>query len=82
MRVHVAKRSGAILGATMVSRHAGESIGELTAAMVHGVKLHELARVIHPYPTQAEAIKRAADTYYRRRLLAWKRRLWPFGRRR
>ncbi len=78
LKVHVG-RGGRILGATLVGRHAGESISEITAAMVHGIPLHKLAKVIHPYPTQAEIIKRAADTYFRERLLRWKRRL-PFGR--
>jgi hypothetical protein len=34
------------------------------------VGLRTLARVIHPYPTQAEAIKMAADAYNRTRFTA------------
>ena len=64
LKVHV-KPNGTILGATMVSRHAGESISEITTAMVHGIKLQKMSSVIHPYPTQAEAIKRAGDQYFR-----------------
>ncbi len=74
LHVHV-KPNGTILGATLVSKHAGESIGELTTAMVHGIKLHQLASVIHPYPTQAEAIKRAADAWFKTRLLRMKDRI-------
>ncbi|MDF1700457.1 MAG: FAD-dependent oxidoreductase [Planctomycetota bacterium] len=74
LNVHVAP-NGRILGATLVSRHAGESIGEITQAMVHGLKLQKLASVIHPYPTQAEVIKRAADTWFKRWLLQWKDRI-------
>jgi pyruvate/2-oxoglutarate dehydrogenase complex dihydrolipoamide dehydrogenase (E3) component len=59
------KGSDKILGATMVSSHAGETISEITTAIVHGLGLSKLASVIHPYPTQAEAIKKAADTYRR-----------------
>ena len=33
-----------------------------------GIGLRALARVIHTYPTQAEAIKMAADAYNRTRL--------------
>jgi len=66
---------GRILGATLVSRHAGESIGEITTAMVNGIKLQKLAAVIHPYPTQAEVIKRAADVWFKRWLLRWKDRI-------
>jgi pyruvate/2-oxoglutarate dehydrogenase complex dihydrolipoamide dehydrogenase (E3) component len=54
-----------ILGATIVARHAGETISEITTAMVGGMGLSALSSVIHPYPTQAEAIKKAADAYRR-----------------
>lgn len=57
-----------ILGATIVARSAGEMIGELALAISAGVGLRRIARTIHPYPTQAEAIKKAADEYNRRRL--------------
>ena len=66
-RVHVGKR-GRILGATLVSRHAGESIGELSLAITAGLSMGTLSRTIHPYPTQAEAWKRAADAWSRKRL--------------
>lgn len=59
------KGSDKILGATIVARHAGEMISEVTTAMVHKIGLSQLASVIHPYPTQAEAIKKAADAYRR-----------------
>jgi pyruvate/2-oxoglutarate dehydrogenase complex dihydrolipoamide dehydrogenase (E3) component len=54
-----------ILGATIVARHAGEMISEVTTAMVGKIGLSQLSTVIHPYPTQAEAIKKAADAYRR-----------------
>lgn len=57
--------SDKILGATIVARHAGEMISEVTTAMVHNIGLSKLSSVIHPYPTQAEAIKKAADAYRR-----------------
>lgn len=43
-------------------------ISELTLAMVGGLGLRTIAETIHPYPTQAEAIRRAADAYQRTRL--------------
>jgi hypothetical protein len=43
-------------------------ISELTLALVGGFGLGTLARTIHPYPTQAEALKRIADAYKRTRL--------------
>lgn len=68
VKIHVKEGTDRILGATVVARHAGEMINELTLAMVAGVGLGTLARVIHAYPTQAEAIKKAADAYNRTRL--------------
>lgn len=68
VKIHTQAGKDTILGATIVTRHAGEMISELTLAMVGGLGLGTLARTIHTYPTQAEAIKRAADAYNRTRL--------------
>ncbi len=57
-----------ILGATIVSAHAGEMIAEIVLAMQNGLGVDKLAGVIHPYPTQAEAVKRAAAGYLRAKL--------------
>ena len=57
-----------ILGATIVAPHAGEMISEVTLAMVGKLGIGTLAETIHPYPTQAEAIKKSADAYNRTRL--------------
>jgi pyruvate/2-oxoglutarate dehydrogenase complex dihydrolipoamide dehydrogenase (E3) component len=65
VKIHHKKGSDTIVGATIVARHAGEMISEITTAMVNGIGLSKLASVIHPYPTQAEAIKKAADGYRR-----------------
>jgi len=84
LRVHLKKGSDKIAGATLVSRHAGETISEITAILVAGKGLGSLAETIHPYPTQAEVIRKAADAYNRSRLtprvknlfqtlLAWRR---------
>jgi pyruvate/2-oxoglutarate dehydrogenase complex dihydrolipoamide dehydrogenase (E3) component len=68
VKVHVKKGSDDILGATVVASHAGDMLSELTTAMVGDLGLGTLAGVIHPYPTQAEAIKHVADSYNRSRL--------------
>ena len=68
VKIHVKERTDRILGATIVARHAGEMINEITLAMVAGIGLRTLARVIHSYPTQAEAIRKAADAHSRSRL--------------
>ncbi|MBT5712196.1 mercuric reductase, partial [Candidatus Poribacteria bacterium] len=66
--IHVRRGSDKIVGATIVARNAGDMISEVTVAMGAGVGLRKLASVIHPYPTQAEAIKHIADMYSRTRL--------------
>lgn len=73
-RVH-ADRKGRILGATLVSRHAGESIGELSLAMSAGIRLGTIAATVHPYPTQADAIRKLGDAFQRTRLTPRVRRL-------
>ncbi|MDX1564136.1 MAG: FAD-dependent oxidoreductase, partial [Phycisphaeraceae bacterium] len=77
LKVHV-RPGGKILGATLVARHAGETISQITTAIVHGVKLQKMSSVIHPYPTQAEAIKKAGDQYFKQWLLGLKSRFLPF----
>ncbi len=67
-KLHIEKGSGRILGATIVARHAGDLISEVTVAMNAGATMGTLAATIHPYPTQAEVLKRAADAYNRTRL--------------
>jgi pyruvate/2-oxoglutarate dehydrogenase complex dihydrolipoamide dehydrogenase (E3) component len=84
VKILVKEGSDKILGATIVARHAGEMISEVTCAMAGKMGLGALASVIHPYPTQAEAIRAVGDLYNRTRLtpfvknlftkfLAWRR---------
>ncbi|WP_315853723.1 mercuric reductase [Candidatus Laterigemmans baculatus] len=68
LKIHTRKGKDEILGATLVSPHAGETISALTLAMVAGAGLSTLADTIHPYPTESEVIKKAADAYNRTRL--------------
>ncbi len=68
VKIHTARGTDKILGATIVARHAGEMINELSLAISNGLGLKAIANVIHPYPTQAEAIKQVADLYTRSRL--------------
>jgi hypothetical protein len=48
----------------------------LTLAIARGVGLGAVATVIHPYPTQAEAIKKVADAFNRTRLTPRVRKLF------
>jgi pyruvate/2-oxoglutarate dehydrogenase complex dihydrolipoamide dehydrogenase (E3) component len=84
VKVHVRAGTDRIVGATIVARHAGEMLPELTLAIVKAVGLGALGNVIHPYPTQADAIRKLGDAHNRTRLtprikrllgtwLAWRR---------
>ena len=68
VKVHVKKGSDTIIGATIVAKHAGEMLSEITTAMTGGAGLGDIGNAIHPYPTQAEGIKQTADAYNRTRL--------------
>jgi pyruvate/2-oxoglutarate dehydrogenase complex dihydrolipoamide dehydrogenase (E3) component len=68
VKIHVKKGSDRIVGGTIVAAHAGEILGELALAISNGVGLGAIGNTIHPYPTQAEGLKRAAGLYTRSRL--------------
>jgi len=68
VRFHVQEGSDTILGATIVAADAGNMISEITTAMSNKVGLGRMAAIIHPYPTQAEAIRQAGDMFNRTRL--------------
>lgn len=55
-------------GMTIVASHAGDMISEISVAMNNGVGLSGIGATIHPYPTQAEAVRRLGDAYGRTRL--------------
>ncbi len=76
VKIHVAEGSDRILGATIVARHAGEMLPELTLAIGQGIGLGKIARVIHTYPTQADAIRKLGDAYNRTRLTPGVKRLF------
>ncbi len=76
VKVHVAEGGDRLVGATIVARHAGEMLPELTMALVQGIGLGALAKVIHTYPTQAEAIRKLGDAYNRTRLTPPVKRLF------
>ena len=75
VRVHVRKGTDEIVGATVVAAHAGDLIGELTLAMKGKLGLLKVKDTIHPYPTQAEAIRKTGDLYNRTRLTPFVKKL-------
>lgn len=76
VRVHVRKGTDEIVGATIVAEHAGDMISELTLAMKGGLGLGTVGAAIHPYPTQAEAIRKTGDLYNRTRLTPFVKQLF------
>ena len=68
VRVHSQHGTDKILGCTIVAKNAGDMISEVALAMTHGLGLKKIASTIHPYPTQAEAIRKIGDQYSRTRL--------------
>jgi pyruvate/2-oxoglutarate dehydrogenase complex dihydrolipoamide dehydrogenase (E3) component len=76
VRVHVRRGTDRIVGATVVAAHAGDLIGELSLAMTAKIGLRGIGAAIHPYPTQAEAIRKLGDLYGRTRLTPFVKRLF------
>jgi pyruvate/2-oxoglutarate dehydrogenase complex dihydrolipoamide dehydrogenase (E3) component len=83
-RAVLRKGTDRLVGLTIVAEHAGEMIGEAVLAMNHRIGLGSFASTIHPYPTQAEVLRKLGDAYNRtrltprvkrlfERLLAWRR---------
>ena len=59
-----------VIGAGILAPNAGEMIGLWALAIAQRVKLSALASLIIPYPTRAEAAKRAATSFFAPRLFA------------
>lgn len=71
VKVLVEDGTDKILGATIVASHAGDMISEISVAMNNGVGLAGIGATIHPYPTQAEAVRKLGDAYNRTRLTSF-----------
>ncbi len=70
-RVHVARWTGRVLGATLVAPHAGEAIGLMGHAVTHRQRIGAIGRTLYPYPTVAGVWAKLADRWARRRLRPW-----------
>lgn len=68
VKVHTRKGTDKIVGATIVAENAGDMISEITVAMKNGIGLSGIGSTIHPYPTQAEAIRKLGDQYNKTKL--------------
>ncbi|HYF08131.1 MAG TPA: FAD-dependent oxidoreductase, partial [Acetobacteraceae bacterium] len=66
----VVGRKGRLLGASLVGPRAGDMAGTIGLMIGRGLPLSALAGLVLPYPTAAEALKRAAGDYYTPKLLS------------
>lgn len=57
VKVIALKKSGVIIGASIVSPHAGEMIHELALAVNHGLTVQHIESTIHAFPTWSEAVR-------------------------
>jgi mercuric reductase len=55
--------SDRLLGAHIISRNAGDIIGEATLAVRFNLSVQDMVTTLHPYLTWAEGIKLAAQTF-------------------
>ena len=72
--VQVHHQRGRLRGCTIVAPQAGEMIAEAVYALTHGGSLGDLSATVHPYPTYAEALRKAGDAYRRQSLTPFVKR--------
>lgn len=53
----ITDKHGVLIGASIVSAHAGEVIHELGLAIQYGLTAHQVANTIHAFPTWSEAVR-------------------------
>ena len=66
---------GRVVGGHILGAHAGDMIGELTMAVTLKLTVGQIASVIHPYPTTAEAIRQASEQRRKAGFTGWKKSL-------
>jgi pyruvate/2-oxoglutarate dehydrogenase complex dihydrolipoamide dehydrogenase (E3) component len=67
----VCDTKGRILGAHALSANATTLIEQVVLARRKGVKIGELAQLISPYPSLADAIQKTASLYYQNLSTSW-----------
>lgn len=60
----IATPKGRILGVAIAGQHAGELIVPWCMAIQKGLSIKDMAELVFPYPTFAEATRRAAMSFY------------------
>lgn len=64
----ITRKNGKIIGGHAVGMTAGDWMQIVVYAMQRGDKIGKLSRMIYPYPSRSEAVKKVADLYWRQRL--------------
>lgn len=57
----ITDKNGTLIGGSVVSEHAGEVIHELTLAIQHRLHAHDIARMLHAYPTWSDSLRLACN---------------------
>ena len=78
VKIHTRKGTDKIVGATIVAENAGDLISEITVAMKNKVGLAGIGATIHPYPTQADAIRKLGDQYNKTKLTPFSAKILKF----
>ncbi|MBL4870074.1 MAG: FAD-dependent oxidoreductase [Robiginitomaculum sp.] len=60
----IARKNGTILGGSIVGEHAGELIQMIGLAIANKLKIIAFTKMISPYPSRGEAVRRAASSWY------------------
>lgn len=80
VKIHTRKGTDKIIGATIVAENAGDLISEITLAMKNGIGLSAISATIHPYPTNADAIRKLGDQFNKTKLTPMSKRVLNFLR--
>ncbi|MEE2776508.1 MAG: mercuric reductase [Acidobacteriota bacterium] len=78
LRLVLEAGSDRIVGATLVAEHAGDMIGEAAVAITHRIPIGKIGATIHPYPTQGEVYRKAANVWVKGRLTPTAKRFLDF----
>jgi pyruvate/2-oxoglutarate dehydrogenase complex dihydrolipoamide dehydrogenase (E3) component len=68
VKLLVREDSDEIVGATLMASHAGDMISELSVAIASHKGLTALSKAIHPFPTQAQVLQKAATELLKKRM--------------
>jgi pyruvate/2-oxoglutarate dehydrogenase complex dihydrolipoamide dehydrogenase (E3) component len=65
VKLHIRDGTDEILGATIMAARASEMINEVSVLMSARIGMRKLARILHTYPAQSDAIRLAAVAFLR-----------------